>query len=335
MTALRVIAPGGASTIQDYGRPGYQRYGVSEAGAMDRLALRIANRLVGNAEDEACIEFAMLGGTYQAIDGPCRVAIAGGDFEIAIDGAASRPYRSIDVPRNGRVRIGRSRGATFGYLAIAGGFDRPPVLGSRSTHLRSGIGGGVLTPETLLPLRRSDAVHGAAYGLEPAYWPRTTGLLRVIMGPQDDFFTPEAKARFLAGPYHVGPQSDRMGFRLEGPAIAHAADFNLVSDGIAVGSIQVPGNGQPIVLLADRQSTGGYPKIATLLSVDIRRIAQRQPHDPITFEAVTPAEADAILREYRAATAALFAAIRPAPIEERYDSSRLLGLNLVDGFIAG
>jgi allophanate hydrolase subunit 2 len=156
-----------------------------------------------------------------------------------------------------------------------------------------------------------------------------------MMGPQDDFFSNEAQTVFLKGPYRIGLQSDRMGYRLEGPAIAHVAGFNIVSDGIAPGSIQVPGSGQPIVLLADRQSTGGYPKIATLLSVDIRRLVQRRPDEPITFVAVTPAEVDAILREDRAATAALLAAILPVSTGDLYDSGRLLGLNLIDGFIAG
>ena len=335
MTALRVTSPGGASTIQDFGRPGYQRYGVPEAGAMDRLALRIANRLVGNAEEEACIEFAMLGGAYEAVDGGCRIAVAGGAFDIAVDGASFPPYQSFDVPPGGRITIGRPRAGTFGYLAVGGGFDIPAVLGSRSTHVRSGIGGGVLTPGTLLPLRQAAGGDGPQRELDRALWPPAGGALRVIMGPQDDFFTAEGKAAFLAGPYRIGLQSDRMGYRLEGPAITHAAGFNIVSDGIAPGSIQVPGTGQPIVLLADRQSTGGYPKIATILSVDIRRLVQRGPDEPILFVAATPAEADTILREDRAATAALLAAIGPVSAGGLYDSARLLGLNLIDGFIDG
>ncbi len=333
MTALRVISPGGASTIQDSGRPGYQRYGVPEAGAMDRLALRLGNRLVGNAEAEACIEFAMLGGAYEAVDGGCRIAVAGGAFDVAVDDVPLPPYQSFEVPPGGRVTIGRPRAGTFGYLAVAGGFDIPAVLGSRSTHARSGIGGGVLTPGTLLPLRQPGAGAGPQRVLDPALWPRAGGPLRVIMGPQDDFFTAEGKAAFLAGPYRIGLQSDRMGYRLEGPAIAHAAGFNIVSDGIAPGSIQVPGTGQPIVLLADRQSTGGYPKIATILSVDIRRLVQRGPNEPILFVAVTPTEADTILREDRTATAALLAAIRLVSTGDLYDSARLLELNLIDGFI--
>jgi biotin-dependent carboxylase-like uncharacterized protein len=335
MTALRVTSPGGASTIQDYGRPGYQRYGVPEAGAMDRLALGIANRLVGNEEDEACIEVAMLGGAYEAVDGGCRMAVAGGAFDVAVDGVPYPPYASFDVSAGGQVTIGRARAGTFGYLAVAGGFDIPAVLGSRSTHARSGIGGGVLTPGTLLPLRHAGGGVGPRRGLHRTLWPRADGPLRVMMGPQDDFFSNEAKTAFLKGPYRIGLQSDRMGYRLEGPTIAHVAGFNIVSDGIAPGSIQVPGSGQPIVLLADRQSTGGYPKIATLLSVDIRRLVQRRPDEPITFVAVTPAEVDAILREDRAATAALLAAILPVSDGDLYDSGRLLGLNLIDGFIAG
>ena len=315
MTALHVTSPGGASTIQDYGRPGYQRYGVPESGAMDRLALRIANRLVGNEENEACIEFAMLGGAYEAVDCGCRVAVAGGAFDVSVDGAPVPSYRSFDVPP---------------------GFAIPAVLGSRSTHVRSGIGGGVLTSGTLLPLRQAGAGAGPPRELDRrALRPGAGGPLRVVMGPQDDAFTAEGRAAFLEGSYRVGPQSDRMGYRLEGPAIAHAAGANIVSDGIALGSIQVPGTGQPIVLLADRQSTGGYPKIATLLSVDTRRLAQRRPDEPVTFVAVTPDEADAVVREDRAATATLLAAIRPASVGDLRDSARLLELNLIDGFING
>lgn len=335
MSALRVTAPGGASTIQDRGRPGYQRYGVPEAGAMDRLALRIANRLVGNDEDEACIEFAMVGGAYEALDGGCRVAVAGGAFEVAIDGTPCPPYRSCDVPPGGRVTVGRSRSGPFGYLAVAGGFEVPLVLGSRSTHARSGIGGGVIEPGTLLPLRRPGAGSGPPLALDRAFWPRPDGSIRVLMGPQDDHFTAEGRAAFLRGPYRVGLRSDRMGYQLEGPAIAHAGGFNIVSDGVAPGSVQVPGTGQPIVLLADRQSTGGYPKIATVLSTDVRRLVQRGPGEPIGFVAVSPAEADSIVREDRTAAAALLAAIRPTGDGDLLASARLLGLNLVDGFIAG
>ena len=335
MSALRVIAPGGASTIQDQGRPGYQRYGVSEAGAMDRLALRIANRLVGNHEGEACIEFAMIGGVYEAVGGGCRIAVAGGAFDLTVDGIHAPAYQSCDVPPGGRVTIGRPRSGTYGYLAVAGGFDIPAVLGSRSAHVRSGLGGGRLAPQTLLALRAATAPQGLHLGLAPPLWPRTEGPIRVVMGPQDDLFTTGGQAAFLGGTYRIGLQSDRMGYRLEGPAIAHAGGFNIVSDGIAPGSIQVPGTGQPIVLLADRQSTGGYPKIATILSVDIRRLVQRRPDEAIRFLAVSAAEADAIVRDSRSATAALLAAIGPVGGGDRFAPERLLGLNLVDGFISG
>ena len=335
MTALRVIEPGGASTIQDRGRPGYQRYGVSEAGAMDPLALRIANRLVGNDEGEACIEFAMIGGIYEAVGRGCRIAVAGGAFDVAVDDMHYPAYQSCTVPPGGRVKVGRPRAGTYGYLAVAGGFDIPAVLGSRSTHVRSGIGGGFLKPQHLLPLRAAEAADGPHLGLDPILWPSAEGRIRVVMGPQDDVFTADGKAAFLSGAYRIGLQSDRMGYRLEGPHIAHAGGFNIVSDGIAPGSIQVPGTGQPIVLLADRQSTGGYPKIATILSVDIRRLVQRRHDEAINFVAVSPGEADALLRNTRLTTADLLAAIAPVDSRDSFAPDRLLGLNLVDGFILG
>ena len=332
--ALRVSAPGGASTIQDLGRPGFQRYGVSEAGAMDRLALRIANLLVGNGEAEACIEFAVVGGAYEALGGPCRIAIAGGDFAVAVDGGRLSAYQSFDLREGSILSVGRSRSGVYGYLAVRGGFDIAPALGSRSTHMRSGIGGRALQARATLPLREARTPLGPALFLERASWPRHDGPIRVVMGPQDDFFTPKGIADFLADDYRIAFQSDRMGYRLEGPPIEHAGDFNIVSDGIALGSIQVPGTRQPIVLLADRQSTGGYPKIATVVSSDIRRLVQRGPQELIRFAAVSPDEAEKIVKEDNVTFNRFHSQIREADIDP-HDSARLLRLNLVGGFIDG
>lgn len=335
MTALRVIAPGGASTIQDRGRPGYARYGVPEAGAMDRLALDMANRLAGNDPGEAAIEFAMLGGSYKAVDGPCRVAVAGGDFDVRLDGVPLDAWRAIDLPEGATLTIGRARSGVYGYLAVAGGFDIAPVLGSRSVHLRSGIGGGRLEAGALLPLRVESPPEGPMTALAREFWPTADGPIRIVLGPQDDFFTATGRAALLSGEYRVSLQSDRMGYRLEGPAIEHANGFNIVSDGIVLGSIQVPGTGQPIVLLADRQSTGGYPKIATVLSCDIRRLVQRGHEAPIHFVVVSLDEADAILAAEAQGLLDLASRIGPLTALDLFHSERLLQLNLIDGFIAG
>ena len=335
MTGLRVVTPGGASTIQDLGRPGYGRYGVPEAGAMDRLSLRLANRLVGNAEDEACIEFALTGGSYEVVDGPCRISVAGGDFDVKVGSRAAGSYEAIDLGPGDRLVIGPARSGVYGYLAVAGGLNVAPVLGSRSVHLRSGIGGPVLAAGATLPLRRGSVPDAAPLALDRALWPASDGPVRIVWGPQDDLFTEAGKADLLRGPYRVALQSDRMGYRLEGPPVEHAGDYNIVSDGIVLGSIQVPGTRQPIVLLADRQSTGGYPKIATIIGGDIRRLVQRGFGVPFRFAAVSLDQADAILRDEDAAFVALCSRLGPAGAADLYASERLLGLNLVDGFVRG
>ena len=334
MTALGIVTPGGAATLQDFGRPGYGRYGVPEAGAMDRLALRLANCIVGNAETEACIEFAMVGGTYAAPESGCRIALAG-DFVATVGGVAIDPYNAVDLAPRERLTVGSARSGVYGYLAVAGGVDVEPVLGSRSVHVRSGLGGGALMPGTSLPLRRAAPSPGALLALDRALWPVAEGPVRVVWGPQDDLFTERGKADFLRGPYRAGLRSDRMGYRLEGPPVEHAGDFNIVSDGIVLGSIQVPGNRQPIVLLADRQSTGGYPKIATIVAPDIRRLVQRGLLAPLRFEAVSLDEADAILRADEKDFHDLRARIAPVTLQDPFCSERLLGLNLIDGVVRG
>ncbi len=334
MTALRIVTPGGASSLQDLGRPGYARHGVTEAGAMDGLALRLANRVVGHAEGEACIEFAMMGGTYEALDGGCRVAVAG-DFAVTLDGVALDPYRAVELAPGQRLVVGRALSGVYGYLAVAGGFAVAPVLGSRSVHARSGLGGAALTPGAVLPLRHPVPPPSAPLGLDRAFWPASDGPVRVVWGPQDEFFTERGKADFLRGPYRAALRSDRMGYRLEGPPVEHAGDFDIVSDGIVLGSVQVPGNRQPIVLLADRQSTGGYPKIATIIATDIRRLVQRGLQVPFRFEAVSLEEADEILRAGEAAFHELCARIGPVADRDLFGSERLLSLNLVDGVVRG
>ncbi|MGI4765188.1 MAG: biotin-dependent carboxyltransferase family protein, partial [Janthinobacterium lividum] len=180
MTLLRIVAPGGGATLQDLGRPGYARFGVAEAGAMDGAALRLANRLVGNGEDEACIEFALAGGHYEVVDGTCRIAVAGGDFDVTVRGASPGSYRAIDLAPGDRLAIGPARSGLYGYLAVSGGFAVAPVLGSRSVHLRSGIGGTALAAGGSLPLRRNSAPEGAPLGLDRPLWPTSTGPIRIV-----------------------------------------------------------------------------------------------------------------------------------------------------------
>jgi len=334
MTAALILhAAGPSSTLQDMGRTGWLRFGVSPAGAADPIRLAAANALVGNGPDEAAVEFALAGDTYRVEADRCVVAVAA-DAPVAVDGEAAAAWSALALRRGQTLSVGRMRSGVRGYVAVAGGFDIPPVLGSRSVHLRSGLGGGRLEAGATLPLRveRSDAPAGR--GLDPGALPYVAGPVNVVLGPQQDRFTPEGIGTFLSAAYRVTPEADRMGIRFEGPPIAHADGFNTISDGLAPGSIQVPGTGMPIVVLADRQSTGGYPKIATVASACLPGLGQLRPGDEVRFQAIGMDEAVALRRRQAAALAELPKRLRPlvrdaasVPAEE------LLGLNLVGGVV--
>jgi len=300
---LVVVDPGLLTTVQDLGRPGYQRLGIPPSGPLDRAAFVLANRLVGNADGAAGLELTLKGPRLE-VRRACLVAVTGGDMGVTVNGQAAPAWTAVRVGP-GDVLAFRMVGAGCrAYLAVAGGLDVPLALGSRATYLRGRLGG--LEGR---PLQKGDAL---AVGPPAAAGDRLAGRTvppsrrpaypadvecRVILGPQDDRFTPEGIAAFLAGPYEVTPQADRMGYRLSGPRIAHARGHDIVSDGIPLGGIQVPGEGQPIVLLVDRQTTGGYTKIATVIGVDIGRIGQTKPGHRVRFRRVTLDEAHAARRE--------------------------------------
>ncbi len=337
MASLVVHDPGPLATIQDLGRVGWQRFGVVVAGALDMFSMRAANALVGNPPGAAAIEFTILGGRYE-VDAPAaRLAVTGGDFALAIDGRPIPAWRSFILRAGEVLTIGKATDALRGYLAVAGGIDVPPVLGSRSTHVRSGIGGWqgrALQAADRLPLVEQGLAGGADLELPPVARPARAGPVRIVPGPQDRYFGPDAIECLTGSAYLVTTDADRMGYRLSGPGIAHLGDDNIVSDGIALGSVQVPGSGQPIVMLADRQPTGGYPKIATVITPDIGTIAQAGPGDSIRFAVVDLARAHAVRREWDRTLAALPAALRPAGASNPYDSGRLLALNLVGGVVS-
>lgn len=337
MGGLLAIDPGPFATVQDLGRYGFQRFGVAVSGAMDECALRIANMLVGNPDGTAAIEFTLLGGTYEVEAAGCRIAIAGGEFPITIDGKPAAAYCSHTLRRGSRIAIGQARHGVRGYLAVAGGLDLPEVLGSRSTHLRSGLGGldgAPLSAGSRLPVALDMPPEGPDHWLPPELWPAGDGVVRVVMGPQDDLFTEAGKATFLSGSYRVLPDSDRMGYRLNGPEVEHADDYNIVSDGIARGSVQIVGSGQPIVLLADRQTTGGYAKIATVISADLPLLAQLRPGNSVRFEAVSLAEAEALRVTMMEGLAHLRDVLRTVGSETDV-SDHLLHTNLIDGVVGG
>ena len=332
MTELRILSCGPAMTVQDVGRIGAQRYGVSGSGAMDQEAYRAANALVGADHDAAVLEFAAFGGQFK-VDEPVLISVTGGSCPIDVDGSRHEPWTSFWLLPDARLSIGSLRDAAYGFVGIGHGIDVPPFMGSRSTHSRSGVGGYQGRPLRLgdvLPVFPSNKCDIAQNVRHPPK--QRAGAIRVVAGPQDDYFGEDAWEVLLNEPFTVAAQ-DRMGMMLEGPVLNHTKGFNIVSDAIAFGSVQVPGSGKPIILLADRQSTGGYPKIATVISCDLGRLAQAIPGSVIRFEkvGVETAEELAIV-----AHADLLRAIDDLePVADRPDlsSDRLLGLNLVDGVV--
>ena len=334
--ALIVTDPGPFATLQDLGRLGYQRYGVSGSGAMDEMSLRLANMLAGNPAGEGAVEFTFSGGVWEVDCETCRIAIVG-DFPIRIDDTPAPAFASHRLNRGARVAIGRAASGLRGYLAVAGGFDITPVLGSLSTHTRAAFGGfegGALKPGARLPLRNG-AAEGPELALDAADRPRWEDRVRVVFGPQDDHFTPEGRRTLLESAYMITAQSDRMGYRLEGASIEHSGDFNIISDGIVAGSIQVPGSRQPTILLADRQPTGGYPKIATVISADLPVLAQKRPGDVVRFVAVSQDEAEDLRIEMLDGIDRLRKRLRPAPARHAGLSSEfLLATNLISGVVA-
>jgi biotin-dependent carboxylase-like uncharacterized protein len=338
VTVLVATAPGPAATLQDRGRQGYQRIGVTPAGAMDWTALAAANLLVGNPPGTAAVELSLLGGDWTVEGGGARVAVAGSGFPVTLAGRPVPALTSVTLQPGEKLRIGAAAAGVRGYLAVAGGIAVPATLGSLATHTRSAIGGlegRVLRPGDRLPLHREEAPDGPEQQLPADLLTRPDAPLRVVLGPQDDYFTAAGIATLLEQPFTVTSDADRMGYRLQGPRIEHAGDFNIISDGIGIGSIQVPGTGQPIVLLADRQSTGGYPKIACVITADLPRLAQKRPGDSLRFTRVDlPAARQAALD--LAATVAGWAD-RLMPVAQGWDASsdRLLGLNLIDGVVDG
>ena len=337
---LQVVEPGPLVTVQDRGRPGWQRIGVTPAGAIDPISFAAANALVGNPLDAAALEFTLIGGVYAVEGGPLRLAVVGPAFPVAIDGAPIPALTSFLLQPGQKLRIGSASagavGGARGYLAALGGIATPPVLGSRSTHVRSGFGGldgRALRAGDRLPIAPA-AIEGAEMKLDPALLPTAPARTRVILGPQDDYFTAQGIDSFLTADFTVSTDADRMGYRLTGPVVEHRDGFNIVSDGVGIGAIQVPGNGQPIVLLADRQSTGGYPKIAGVISVDLAFLAQKRPGDVVRFETIGMQAAQALARERAAFLKSLPTLVKPAVVLSP-SAEDLLSVNLISGMVAG
>ena len=287
------------TTIQDAGRWGFQAQGVPVAGPMDPVSHRLANALVGNVRDTAALEITLLGPDLEFED-ERLVAVAGAEFGMALDGRPVPINAPFIVSAGSRLRFGERRLGARAYLAISGGIAVPPMLGSRSTHLVSamgGAGGRALAAGDRLPLGDPRRVERMALAPQPAAvaLPDHHARIRVLPGPQRDYFSDDALDVLQSALYTIGHNSDRMGFRLEGPRLAHARGADIISDATPLGVLQVPASGQPILLMADRQTTGGYPKIATVIAADIAVAGQLGPADTIAFTVCTPAEAMAAL----------------------------------------
>ena len=328
MTALRVETCGPGTSVQDWGREGFRRYGVSTAGAMDRVSLAHANALVGNAAGEAAVEFALVGGSFGVVGGAVLVAVSGPGAVLTIAGRRIQAGSSGHAEPGDSVIVGDVRRGMYGYLAIAGGVGGMPEMGSRSVHRRSGIGGQPLAPGDRVEVRDPVAVGRAVTAIPVP--DVQDGPLRAIPGPQDAEFPADSMEALFSSPYRLLPWTDRMGCRLHGKGLVHHGGFNIVSDGVVPGSIQVLGDGQPLVLFRDCQTTGGYPKVATVISADLDRFAQIVPGSTVRFVRVGLEEAVRSAREFRRLVRRLG---RISARGTAVPDDNLHAMNLIDGIV--
>ncbi len=305
MTGAVVLEPGLLTTVQDLGRPGHAASGVSASGAGDPLSLRVGNLLVGNAENAGALEMTLQGGALR-FDGGALVAVTGSDFGPTIENGVSRRslplWSATSVAPGEVVRFGVTRSGARSYLCVRGGIAIPRMLGSVATHLLTGLGGfegRALRAGDLLPI-----------GADPGTPPRRLSLgadgipripfrseLRVTPGPQSDWFTSGSLARLVGAEYEVSEEANRMGLRLKGPPLDRAREDPMLTEGVCLGAVQVPESGQPIVLFVEQQTTGGYPKIASVVLADLPALGQLRPRDRVRFSWTTIETAHAILRE--------------------------------------
>lgn len=309
---ISIIKPGLLTSVQDLGRYGYQKYGVIASGVMDQLAHRAANLLVGNSDNEATLEITLLGPVIEFQE-DALISVCGADLSPTIDGKPVRLWRAVLVKKGSRLQFGPCKSGCRAYLAIAGGIQVPTVMESKSTYLRAEIGGvegralkaddlvtkGELNENSLNIIKRLSADEteesfreldwSVANDIIPDY--ETTSTVRVTRGRQYGLFTEESRERFFSEPFKITAQSDRMGYRLTGPRLELETAAEMISEAVNFGTIQVPPEGNPIILLADRQTTGGYPKIAQIATVDLPLVAQMKPNDTVYFKEISHKEA--------------------------------------------
>jgi biotin-dependent carboxylase-like uncharacterized protein len=362
MTAgLKVLVPGLHTTVQDLGRPGYQAIGVPVSGALDGFSLRLANALVGNSLESAALEILLSGPTLEVAADTVRVALAGVGASLAIgsrrsfaspdavspSGAwargAEKPRvlaagQSITLPRGEVFQIVPGEQSACCYLGVEGGIAVPCVLGSASTYVRAAIGGiegRALRCGDVVPLGVARASARDELRLPSPMTASGDQPIRVVLGPQQERFTRAAIAALLGSEFRISPSADRMGMRLDGPPLRHRHGWDIVSDAVATGAIQVPGSGQPILLLADHQTTGGYPKIATVVSTDLPVVGRRRPGDALRFVAVKVETAEALCRDAERHFVELVAALEAVPQHNGIDLGSLYGDNLISGVVSG
>jgi biotin-dependent carboxylase-like uncharacterized protein len=336
---LRVLAPGLRTTVQDLGRPGYQAIGVPPSGALDGFSLRLANALVGNPPGVPGLEVLLSGPTFEVAADTVRLALVGADASLAIDkSSVVTAGQSVTLSRGEVFQIVVDRRSACCYLAVEGGVAVPPVLGSASTYVRAAIGGiegRALRRGDLVPLAMASASAPAEFRLPSPTTATGDRPIRVVLGPQQECFTDEAVATLLGAEFRISQSADRMGMRLDGPLLRHRGGWDIVSDAIATGAIQVPGSGQPILLLADHQTTGGYPKIATVVSADLPAVGRRRPGDTLRFVAVTVEAAEELCRDAERQLAELLARLEPVADREALDLGSLYAVNLISGVVSG
>ncbi len=299
-SAITVVKPGLMTTVQDEGRFGWRAYGMPASGAMDRYAFRVANILAGNEASLAALEMTLSGAVFR-FETDSYVSVCGADMRCSLNGVGVRNWSGFPVTAGSELSFGHAVSGCRSYLAVRGGIATPVVMGSRSTCLRAGIGGvggRALKAGDFLGCGGSNRKVTKKRVLPRRFIPRYTGsmVLRVLLGPQEDHFTEDGISVFYSSEYCVSPRNDRMGYLLEGPAIGHTGDADIISDALCTGAVQVPGNGLPIVMTADHQTTGGYPKIGAVIGPDLALVAQARQGNAIRFARCTDDEAVAALR---------------------------------------
>jgi biotin-dependent carboxylase-like uncharacterized protein len=332
-TRLIVHYAGPGVTLQDQGRRGLLRFGVTPAGPMDAAAHAAANLVLGSTQGAAAIEVSLGGLDLAAEGGTLGLAIAGGAFDIRLDRRPLPSACALKFEPGMKLSIRPGPAGAWCYVAVNGRFGLSPTLGSLSTHSRShlgGLDGRALRAGDVLPVvDAGSAPDGVRALLAPWLMTRQETRLRVLLGPQDDYFTRESIELLLGANWRLSTRSDRMAYRLDGPRLGHAKGHDIVSDGVAFGAIQVPGDGAPLVLMADRQPTGGYPKIAHVIGADLDALAQARAGDVVSFMAVSIDEAVEARRERFAAMAKGPELAASTP--DYFSTEFLLSRNLIGG----